>query len=223
MTESLSGGVTRAQYLTPLPWPREITVACTSKVNELRGLGVEWTQMLAPLAAQVKVVRDHRDVSREPLSLPELIEYVGTHDTYIANQTPELRLNGVLGYCIMQKAPKGSTDIIVSEGAVRLGHADAVTGSHHSHAMTPDGHLLVTAGLYRAILEDFAPEPGNPASLDQADISVFNPAPSKLAAHTMDMLGLRPEEGIGFIGEAQEVYAAIGRLGLVAQPIAPNA
>ncbi|HSX34744.1 MAG TPA: hypothetical protein VLF62_03830 [Candidatus Saccharimonadales bacterium] len=160
---------------------------------------------ISHIAAQVLTVRDGRNVGSEALSLSALTDVLYENDTYVANTDRGIHLNGVLGYCIMDKSAVEGV-IRVEEGAVR---AIGPWGS----SLNERSHMRVMAGMFRPLLEDYAPVPGDPASLAGVEFFVTSPYPGEHAETNMAQLGLQRVE-FGFQGDAGQVYSAIGTTGL---------
>jgi hypothetical protein len=188
--------------------------------------------IINPLIAQIFITREGREAGNEPLSLAQLTRYVVRNTAYVANEGANFRLNGVLGYCITGPAESGI--ITVEEGAVRdAGHsrmpqAQPLMGAvplanvplqgapAPSVHIGNEGYRRVVGGMFAPILEDYASGAEEVSEqLAGVRFRVTSPNPSRYARQTMSGLALE-HVGSGFEGDAADVYAAIGGLGLEA-------
>lgn len=169
------------------------------------------------LAAQVNIMRDWRDVG-QPRTYQQVVESMvtGGFDTYVANGSRELRLNGCLGYV---QVALGETD-----GVIR-----ATEGALRDEAMRPRAFSLVVGAMFNAVLTDRAPDaaapaaPGAPAPpieerLAGLGFMVASPHTTETGWEVMTGFGLERTAG-GFEGDAAVVYAATAAIGLERRPV----
>lgn len=189
----------RAHYHNGLGgFPRNIYIA---RLGEL-GIGEDHGRLARSLAAQVTLIRDSQGVGA-PMSadgiLVSLHKHVGS-EIYVANSGAELSLNGCLGYAAVTR---GQGLVRVYEAAVR----------ERGPNFSPTVHLLTMASLLRTVLHETPDPPGDLSQLEQYDLSVASAPPLLIEKGTMAQLGLRAEAG-DFMGEASQVYAQAGMVGL---------
>lgn len=155
------------------------------------------------LAAQVFVMRHGRHVS-DPLGSQFEIERwlaTGVITTYVANHDRSLRLTGCMGYMIVDRTDR----FMVQESAIR--HPSS--GSYQQ--------TIIFGSMVRTMLEDNIPQGSDADNLNGRHLS-FAELPVGLQPSVTRAMSLQRVEN-GLIGDAGEVYSAIGRIGIVPVPI----
>jgi len=198
------GEALRAHFKYTGGYPSDIYVASN--------MGDAGDQGVGRLAAEVSVVRRGRGIEPER-ELWQITDMLAENTAYVANAFPEIWLSGVLGYCLMG-APTTETPIRIQEAAVRsIGvgrpHPEQVQTIHH---LDQAAYRRVLSSMVRVALEDYAPEPGNMASLQGVPCVITDAPNSGVGSVGLVRYGFEPLEG-GYIGDAAAVYTAMGGSG----------